>query len=67
MGDTGIELSSLTPSKTAISQTQRAKNGALDGKIYPDLAEIVKAWPELPGHIKAAIKALIRTRILGGK
>jgi hypothetical protein len=28
---------------------------------YPDLAEIVKAWPELPENTKDAIKALIQT------
>jgi len=27
-----------------------------------DLETVVKAWPELPGHIKAAIKALIQTQ-----
>jgi len=26
-----------------------------------DLAEVVKAWPALPEHIRAAIKALVRT------
>ena len=51
MSDTGIEQSALTPSKTQISQTTRAKNGALDDRIlanYPELREGVKAWPGLP-------------------
>jgi len=30
-----------------------------------DLADIVTAWPELPEHIKAAIKALLHTHIKG--
>jgi hypothetical protein len=29
---------------------------------HPDLEQIISAWPELPEHIKAAIKALVQTR-----
>jgi hypothetical protein len=28
-------------------------------KLSPELAEIVRLWPELPKYIKAAIKALV--------
>jgi hypothetical protein len=29
---------------------------------YPELEQIITAWPELPGHIKDAIKALVQTQ-----
>jgi len=30
---------------------------------YPELREFVKLWPELPEHIKQAIKALVQAHI----
>jgi hypothetical protein len=35
------------------------------GNLSPDLTEIVAVWPELPEHIRAAIKALVHTSIQG--
>lgn len=62
MGRVGLEHPRLTPPKTPILQTPRAESGALDSRKSspdPDLARVVEAWPELPEHIRAAIKALV--------
>jgi hypothetical protein len=52
-------------SKTPISEDGGAKSDARcapKASKEPDLDIIVKAWPGLPGHIKAAVKALIQTQ-----
>ncbi len=64
MGPVGHEHPPLTVSKTPISKGGGAKSDARcapEAPKDPDLDIVVKAWPELPGHIKAAIKALIQT------
>jgi len=41
--------------------TPKSRNhGKIDtSELPPDLAEIVHLWPDLPEHIKAAIKTLV--------
>jgi len=54
----GCAQTPLTPQLTPDSP----KPGPVDtNTLPPDLAEIVAVWPELPGHIKAAIKALVQS------
>jgi hypothetical protein len=46
-----------------LQQNQEAavvKNCPKD-KVGPDLQQIITAWPNLPKHIKAEIKALVNT------
>ncbi|MHC4587648.1 MAG: hypothetical protein ACYS3N_24250 [Planctomycetota bacterium] len=55
------------PRKRISKKTQNdlAANLAEIAEKHPDLAEIVAVWPDLPEHIKAAIKALIQTHKSG--
>jgi len=64
MGRAGFEHPPLTASKNPISKGSDAKSDAHDAPEAvqdPDLVMAVKAWPTLPVHIKAAIKALVQT------
>jgi len=68
MGGTRLEQSALTPTKTPISQNDGAKSGAPHGDFSqndPDLAAVVRAWPDLPEQTKTAIRALIQTQRKG--
>jgi len=72
----GSELSPLKPPKTPIPETERTREDTLDvtkppaapvgGRTEqlpsdPDLTEIITAWPELPEHVKAAIRTLVQS------
>jgi hypothetical protein len=46
-------------SRKSISTSQATQIDAPN--LPPDLAEVVTVWPELPEHIKAAIKALVQS------
>ena len=56
--DSNITYNSTPVKRWPESGTDSAKTP----KISPELEQIVSAWPELPEHIKVAIKALVQTR-----
>lgn len=55
--------------KTLIENTNPVLSTGLDKILqkYHDLIRLIQAWPELPGHIKAAIKALVQSHVQGVK
>ena len=60
---TGLEQTALKYSKTTISQKAGTKSGTLNVNIiekYPELREVIAAWPELPEHVKQTIIELVQ-------
>jgi len=49
-----------TADASDLPPTLHAATGAAESQtLSPELAEIVAAWPTLPDHIRAAIRALV--------
>jgi len=63
-GSGGQRDSNLRNCKTKTYKTAENHFATCLAKIvqkYPELKQIIEAWPELSTHIKAAIKALVQT------
>lgn len=67
------ECATQTPANTAVTATRKSgdksENPNLVSGLFseinsdPDFLQLIEAWPELPDHIKAAIKALVQTHV----
>ena len=70
-GSDSAECATQTPANKAVTETSElsltSENQELVSGLFsdthsdPDLRGLIEAWPELPEHIKAAIKALAQT------
>ena len=59
----GLERSTKTSKKTALSKQGAAKSGAVGAPIDPidpALALVVEAWPTLTESVKAGILAMVK-------
>ena len=68
MGEAGVEPARAPCNNKHLQQSidEKAQKKAVSddktaSELPSDLAEIVAVWPELPEHIRAAIKALVQT------
>lgn len=62
----GVEQSAETTEKPHVAPTGGAESGALGGEIGPELAEVVRAWPSLPGDARVVIITAVRKAGEGG-
>jgi len=53
----------LTPELTPEGKMQDLSNTSDPTPLPPELVKIVDVWADLPEHIKAAIMALVKTRV----
>jgi alpha-acetolactate decarboxylase len=61
------ENTTLNASGNISGNSQRVQNTVHFTQKYPDLQQVIEAWPNLPEHIKAAIKALIQPNTMEKK
>ncbi len=59
MGDTGLEVSPLTPPKSHMSPHGGTESGTVDDTQDARLTRLIEAWPTLPEQTKTKIKGLI--------